>query len=253
MQFIDGRTLAEVIAGLRGGQPSSDSDQPTKPCAPPPGAVAPAANTAPVAAQATSPAPRDAAYYRRAAEWGAQAAEALEHAHALGVVHRDVKPANMMIDGQSKLWVTDFGLARFGADSGLTVTGDVVGTLRYMSPEQALAKHGLVDHRTDVYSLGATLCELLTGRPAVEGQDRHDILNRIADAEPRPPRAIDRGVPADLETIVLKAMEKNPQDRYATAREMADDLRRFLEDKPIGARRPTVVHRLLRWSKRIRP
>src|SRR6185312_2226061 len=98
--------------------------------------------------------------------------EALEYAHSLGVVHRDIKPANLLIDTRGDLWVTDFGLARLHADAGLTMTGDVLGTLRYMSPEQALARRGLVDHRTDIYSLGATLYELLTQHPAIEGADR---------------------------------------------------------------------------------
>jgi serine/threonine protein kinase len=233
MQFIEGKSLAELIAAQR-QTPAS-------------GARPPSATTA---AAAPTEAPRDVAYFRRVAEWGIQAAEALEYAHTLGIIHRDVKPANLMVDGRGKLWVTDFGLARLGPDLGLTMTGDVVGTLRYMSPEQALARHGLVDHRTDVYSLGTTLYELLTGRPAVEGQDRQDFLNRIAGEEPRPPRALDRGVPADLETIVLKALEKHPQDRYTTAQELADDLRRWAEDRPIAARRPTVTHRLLKLSKR---
>jgi tetratricopeptide (TPR) repeat protein len=130
------------------------------------------------------------------------------------------------------------------------MTGDVLGTLRYMSPEQALAKHGLVDHRTDVYSLGATLYELLTGRPAVEGQDRQEILKRIADEESRPPRALDRAIPADLETIVLKALAKEPSERYATAKDLADDLRRFLQDKPIEARRPSLAQRGRKWFRR---
>ena len=145
---------------------------------------------------ATLPEPvRQAAFFRRVAEWGIQAAEALEHAHALGIVHRDVKPGNLMIDGQGNLWVTDFGLAQT-ADSGLTLTGDLVGTLRYMSPEQALAKHGLVDHRTDVYSLGVTLYELLTLRPALAGEDRQEMLRQVAEEEPPPLRAAQPGHPA---------------------------------------------------------
>src|SRR5262249_1522016 len=138
---------------------------------------------------ATEPA-RDTAYFRRVAEWGVQAAEALEHAHALGIVHRDVKPGNLMVDDAGKLWVTDFGLARTAAEGNLTMTGDVLGTLRYMSPEQALAKHGLVDHRTDVYALGATLYELVTGRSAVEGKDRAEILRSVIEEEPTAPRQI---------------------------------------------------------------
>jgi len=183
--------------------------------------------TTPTAVARTEPAPRDAAAFRQIAEWGIQAAEALEYAHSVGIVHRDIKPANLMIDGQGALWVTDFGLARTAADAGLTMTGDVLGTLRYMSPEQALAKHGLVDHRTDVYSLGVTLYELLTGTPAAAGKDREEILNAITLAEPRPPRAVDSAIPRDLETIVVKAMAKEPVERYASARELADDLHRL--------------------------
>jgi serine/threonine protein kinase/lipopolysaccharide biosynthesis regulator YciM len=235
MQFIDGQGLDELIARQR-GEPS--------------GAPATAAPTVPLAAQTTGTARRDAAEYRRAAELIADAADALEHAHALGVVHRDVKPANLMLDAHGKLWVTDFGLARLGADAGLTMTGDLLGTLRYMSPEQALAKHNLVDHRSDVYSLGATLYELLTLRPVVDGKDREDILRRIAFEEPRPPRALDRAIPAELETIVLTALAKEPAERYATAQDLADDLRRFLGDEPIRAKRPTRPQRARKWLRR---
>src|SRR5262245_7560053 len=128
MQFIEGQTLAALL-GPR-----------SVPSAPPAEGDAETVN---VAAAPTEHPPRAAAFFRRVAEWGVQAAEALEYAHGLGIVHRDVKPGNLMIDAQGKLWVTDFGLARFGADTGLTMTGDLLGTLRYMSPEQALAKHGL--------------------------------------------------------------------------------------------------------------
>ncbi|HKB36427.1 MAG TPA: serine/threonine-protein kinase, partial [Gemmataceae bacterium] len=186
------------------------------------------------------------------AEWGVQAAEALEHAHQLGVVHRDVKPANLMIDGQGQLWVTDFGLARTAAEAGLTLTGDLVGTLRYMSPEQALARHGLVDHRTDVYSLGVTLYELLTLRPAFAGKDRQELLRQIAFEEPTAPRKLTPAIPAELETIVLRALAKEPRERYATAQDLADDLRRFLDDQPIRARRPTVLQRLRKFARRHR-
>jgi serine/threonine protein kinase/Tfp pilus assembly protein PilF len=235
MQFIEGKSLAQLIAAQR-QTPASGVRQPS----------------ATTAAAAPTEAPRDAAYLRRIAGWGIQAAEALEHAHALGIVHRDVKPANLIVDGQGKLWVTDFGLARTMTDAGLTMTGDLLGTLRYMSPEQALARHGLMDHRTDIYSLGATLYELLTGRPAVEGQDRQEILRRIADEEPRPPRALDGAVPADLEIIVLKALAKEPTERYATARELADDLRRFLEGRPILARPPSFRQVVTKWARRHR-
>jgi WD40 repeat protein len=185
-------------------------------------------------------------------EWGVQAAEALEHAHSLGIVHRDVKPGNLMIDGRGKLYVTDFGLARLSVDAGLTMTGDVLGTLRYMAPEQALAKHGLVDHRADVYSLGATLYELLALRPAVEGKDREEVLRTIAFEEPPPLRAVVGAAPADLETILRKALARDPQERYGTAQELADDLRRFLDDRPIRARPPSLVQGARKWVRRHR-
>ncbi len=191
-------------------------------------------------------------FCKAVAELGIQAAEALEHAHSLGIVHRDIKPANLMIDGHGALWITDFGLARTAADGGLTMTGDVLGTLRYMSPEQALAKHGLVDHRTDIYSLGVTLYELLTGKPAIHGKDREEILNAITLEEPRPPRGLNAAIPRDLETIVLKAMAKEPAERYATARELADDLQRLITDEPIRARPPSTVQRMRKWSRRHR-
>ena len=187
-----------------------------------------------------SPSSRTREYFRTAAALGIQAAEALDHAHKFGIVHRDIKPANLLLDVQGNLWITDFGLARLQDDAGLTITGDLLGTLRYMSPEQALAKRGYLDHRTDIYSLGATLYELVTLRPAIDGQDRQEVLRKIAEDEPTPPRRLNPAIPRELETILLKAMNKEPESRYATAQELADDLRRFLEDKPIRAKRPTV-------------
>ena len=179
-----------------------------------------------------------------------QAAEAIDYAHSQGVLHRDVKPGNLMIDATGHLWVTDFGVARLDADDGMTMTGDIVGTLRYMSPEQALAKRAVVDHRSDIYSLGATLFELLTLQPAFPAADRQELLNLISREEPRSPRKLDTTIPRELETITLKAMEKNPADRYATAQGMADDLRRYLEDRPIRAKPPTLFSRASKWSRR---
>jgi serine/threonine protein kinase/Flp pilus assembly protein TadD len=245
MQFIDGRTLAEFIAQQRR---ESVQQVPTTPAA----EAAASATTAPPAAQATSVAPRDAAYFRRAAEWGIQAAEALDCAHQLGVVHRDVKPANLLVDAAGRLWVTDFGLAQVQSDARLTMTGDLVGTLRYMSPEQALAKRVVIDHRTDIYSLGATLYELLTLQPAYSGNDRQELLRQVAFEEPRALRRVNRAISAELETVVLKALEKNPAERYGTAQELADDLRRWLDDRPIQARRPSLVQRLRKLARRHR-
>jgi serine/threonine protein kinase len=171
----------------------------------------------------------------------------------LGIVHRDIKPGNLLLDERGNLWVTDFGLAQMRqGEGGLTMTGDLLGTLRYMSPEQALARHGAVDARTDVYSLGVTLYELLTLEPAYNGQSREEVLRQIAFEEPRPPRRLNKAVPAELETIVLKAMAKAAEERYATAQEVADDLKRFLDDKPIQARRPSLRQRAVKWARRHR-
>src|SRR5262249_18710669 len=144
----------------------------------------------------------------------------------------------------------DFGLARFGPDAGLTLTGDLLGTLRYMAPEQALARHGLVDHRADVYSLGATLYELLTGRPAVDGTDRAEGLPRLAFEEPAAPRKLDKAIPAELETVTLKCLAKSPAERYTTAGELADDLRRWLGHQTIKAKPPTLRQKAVKLVRR---
>jgi eukaryotic-like serine/threonine-protein kinase len=267
MQFIDGRPLSDLVRQLRQAEEKKRPGSPRRDEAPAsegrteeyqvlPGEETPAGATMQAAGNdtfLTGEGRRGRGYFRRVAELGAQAAEALDHAHQLGVVHRDVKPANLLLDGGGRLWVTDFGLAQVQhGEASLTLTGDLVGTLRYMSPEQALAKRVVVDHRTDVYSLGATLYELLTLRPAFPGTDRQELLRQIAFEEPRPPRRIDRSVPVELETVVLKALEKNPNDRYATAQELADDLRRWLEDRPIRARRPSLRQVAGRWARRHR-
>ncbi|MBW3542342.1 MAG: serine/threonine protein kinase [Planctomycetes bacterium] len=191
-----------------------------------------------------------AAHFRAVARLGREIAEALEHGHQIGVVHRDIKPANLLVDRQGRASVADFGLAQFDTDAGLTMTGDLVGTLRYMSPEQARGARRLVDHRTDVYSLGVTLYELLTLQPAFGGSNRQKLLRQVLDEEPPPPRQLNPAAPKDLETIVLKAIAKEPSDRYQTAQEVADDLGRYLEDMPIQARRPTFLERLVKWSRR---
>jgi serine/threonine protein kinase len=190
------------------------------------------------------------AFYQTVARLGIQAAEALDHAHGMDVVHRDIKPANLLVDLRGNLWVTDFGLARLQGDGELTMTGDVVGTFRYMSPEQALGNNSAVDHRSDIYSLGATLYQLLTLRPVFDGDNREELLAHITSKDPISPRRIDKSIPTDLETIVLKAIAAERQDRYATASEMADDLRCFLDSRPIRARRPTLAERAAKWSRR---
>jgi serine/threonine protein kinase/WD40 repeat protein len=176
-----------------------------------------------------------AGYFRSIARMLAGVADGLEHAHQLGIVHRDIKPGNLLLDAQGNVSITDFGVARIGEDAGLSIVSEVVGTLRYMAPEQALGR-GSVDHRADVYSLGATLHELLTLRPLFTGVDRQTLLRKIAWEQPTWPTQLNRHVPPDLQTIAMKALAKEPSERYATAAEMRDDLRRFLENRPIKAR-----------------
>jgi WD40 repeat protein/serine/threonine protein kinase len=238
------RSLAKGEQGGEGDPQRTTDSAPVPEFAPPP--------TAPVAALSTERSTRSAAFFRTVAHLGVQAAEALEYAHQMGVIHRDIKPGNLMVDATGRLWVTDFGLARLGTDPGLTMTGDLLGTLRYMSPEQALGQRVVVDHRTDLYSLGVTLYELLTLERAYGGHDRQEVLRQIALEEPPPPRRLNKAVPGELETIVLKAMAKSPEERYATAQELADDLRRWLEDKPIRARRPSLRQRGVKWARRHR-
>jgi serine/threonine protein kinase len=256
MQYIEGQSLAEVIKELRPRRGPGKAATPGATGSPQESAVSclprSAADTVAdsVAALATAYSKNSAQFHRTVAGLGVQAAEALEHAHQYGVVHRDIKPANLLIDGQGQLWITDFGLARFPTDAVLTQTGDLVGTLRYMSPEQAAGQRLPLDHRTDVYSLGATLYELLTLQPPFDGADRQVLLQQILHDEPRPPRALDKAIPPELETIILKALAKAPHERYATAGELADDLSRFLENQPIRARRATWAQRARKWSRR---
>lgn len=261
MQFIEGRTLAEVIDERRRHSPKLGGRQ-LDDCSATidlPGASDWRANAQQAetradarASAATMPANQDRAHLQSAVALAIQAAEALEHAHTMGVIHRDIKPANLLLDVESNLYVTDFGLARLQDSPGVTLTGDVAGTLRYMSPEQALAQHGLVDHRTDIYSLGVTLYELLSLVPAFDAPNRHAILRQISQEEPLAPRKRNPAIPLDLETIILKAMAKEPERRYATAKALADDLRRFLEHRPILARRPTLLESAAKWSRRHR-
>ncbi len=250
MRFIDGQSLAAVVTARRGPGVATGIDA-TMPYLANADVETVPDTTAPAPASGTAGRELTARQYPRwVAETGRQAAVALEHAHQMGVVHRDIKPANLLLDSAGKLWVADFGLAQVSTDAGLTLTGEILGTLRYASPEQALAKPGLIDHRSDVYSLGATLYELLTLRPMFDAANRLSLLRQIADTEPVPPRAVDRAIPAELETIVLKAVAKEPTDRYPTAAAFADDLQRFLDRRPILARRPTAVEKAVKWLRR---
>jgi serine/threonine protein kinase/Tfp pilus assembly protein PilF len=185
-------------------------------------------------------------YFRSVARLGFQAAEALAYAHGERVLHRDIKPSNLLLDVYGRLWVMDFGLAKDDSED-ITRAGDVVGTLRYMAPERF---SGPSDARADVYSLGLTLYEFLTLRPAFEESDRARLVRRITREEPAAPRRLDRNIPRDLETIVLKAIAKEPNRRYQSAAAMAEDLRRFLADRPILARRTSWAGHTSRWCRR---
>lgn len=192
-----------------------------------------------------------AAYCRSVARLGEQVADALSYAHRQGILHRDIKPSNLLLDAQGTVWVTDFGLAKetgAGEAAGnLTVAGDIVGTIRYMAPERF---DGGSLPQSDIYSLGLTLYELLTLRPAFDDSSRPKLIERVLHQPPVAPRQIDPRIPRDLETIVLKCLAKEPSERYATAQSLAEDLRRFQADRPILARRSNVVERFWRWCRR---
>ena len=211
MQFIEGRSLAEVLAQ----------------------------RTEPLEVQTV-------------ADWGLQAAEALAHAHQRDVIHRDVKPSNLLLDEEGRIWLTDFGLAKRLDDVTLSMTGALLGTPRYMSPEQASAARHRMDHRTDLYSLGATLYELATGQPVFSADTPHQLISQILNQEPAPPRRLRPDLPRDLETVLLRCLAKEPEQRYANSRALADDLRAVLDGRPIRARRAGLVERGVKWARRHR-
>jgi serine/threonine protein kinase/WD40 repeat protein len=186
-------------------------------------------------------------YWRSVARIGVQVADALEYAHGQGILHRDVKPSNLLMDARGTVWVTDFGLAKGGDAEELTHTGDIVGTVRYMAPERF---QGQSDARSDVYSLGLTLYELAALQPAFLERDRARLIQQVMHEEPPPLRKVNPAVPRDLETIVHKALAKEPGRRYARAADLAEDLQRFLDDRPIRARRVKSYERFWRWCRR---
>jgi eukaryotic-like serine/threonine-protein kinase len=259
MELIEGQSLAALMHRLRGNPDSSSTGDTTivnnshtvheqrRPIKP---------RTARKLVPLIEPEPMDAGataeHICKVTQWGIEAAEALHAAHEYGVIHRDVKPSNLLLDEQGKLWITDFGLARCRESTNLTQSGDILGTMRYMSPEQALGRNALVDHRTDVYSLGITLYELAALRhPADDVGDLQLFFDRTR-SNYRPLRHWNAHIPRDFETIVMKAIAEFPHERYATAQEMADDLARFLEGKPILASRPNLATRAGKWAKRHR-
>ena len=186
-------------------------------------------------------------YWQSMARIGLQAADALNYAHSLKTLHRDIKPANLLLDTQGTVWLADFGLAKAAQSEDVSLSKDLVGTLRYMAPEQFCGKS---DHRSDIYSLGLTLYELLALRPAYAETDHSRLMQRIAEGPPPAPGSISGEIPRDLETIILKAISHDVNQRYQSAVAMADDLRCFLEDRPISARRVGAAERLARWCRR---
>jgi WD40 repeat protein/serine/threonine protein kinase len=191
--------------------------------------------------------PRKLTYWQSVARVGVQIADALEYAHKQGVVHRDIKPSNLLLDMAGTVWITDFGLAKADDQENLTHTGDLVGTYRYMPPESF---EGQGDARGDVYSLGLTLYEMVGLKPAFDETDHHKLVKQVTTSEPPPVGRVRAGVPRDLETIIHKAIEREPARRYQKAEELAEDLRCFLEDRPVKARRISTVERLARWRRR---
>jgi WD40 repeat protein/serine/threonine protein kinase len=271
MQYIEGVGLDALLGeaqrapgSLPPTEAGTESDGPSRPPRAGPGAAEPStirsdspeggdsAGRDPgqaVAALAWPPAWMDdgPARWKWAARLGHQAASGLAYAHSQGVLHRDVKPSNLLLDGRGNLWLTDFGLAKWAGHHDLTQSGDIVGTVRYMPPE---AFEGTCGPACDIYGLGLTLYELLARRPAFDGVDRARLMWQVSQTSPPPLRGLDRTIPLDLATIVHKAIERRPADRYATAAAMAADLARFLEDRPILARRASAAERYWRWARR---
>jgi serine/threonine protein kinase len=243
MQFIQGEGLNEVLARWRRGK--TGAKRPEGKTLSATGALPETLGANPLPATEL-PTGRP---WREIARIGIQAAEALHYAHQQNILHRDIKPGNLLLDGHGTVWVTDFGLAKAVGQKDLTDSGDIVGTLQYMAPENF---QGQADARSDVYSLGLTLYELLTREAPFHGTTVADLLKQVTDQEPTGPRKLNPAIPRDLETIILKAIARDPGHRYQTAEALAEDLRRFLADRPIRARRATLPERGWRWCRRNR-
>ncbi len=226
MEYVEGETLAEILARLKDAEPNGET---------------------PFGKKDTL------VYFGKLAEAFADVADGLQHAHSKKVIHRDIKPSNLILDRDGRLRILDFGLARLEGQESLTLSGDFVGTPAYMSPEQARRRKIPVDHRTDVYSLGATMYETFCGQPPFRGTDHAETLTQIIERDPEEPRKIDSRVPKDLETIVLKCLRKEAVDRYGTAEALGQDLRRFVRRDFIEARPPgawdVFVRRVFRYRR----
>ena len=248
MELVRGTTVYQIICDARGGQGRTPAVG---------GSPAIGAPLDPAETVLLGPAPQAAATgaerdFDEIARYVAQAADALEYAHSNNVIHRDIKPHNLMIGQEGKLRVSDFGLARILEQPGLTITGEFLGSPLYMSPEQISPGMAVVDHRSDIYSLGATLYEWLTLVPPFPGDTREQVIARVITADPAPPRSHDPRLPVDLDTICLKALDKDPRRRYARAADMRDDLLRYLERRTIRARRAGPLARVRRLVLRHR-
>ncbi|MCA9214357.1 MAG: protein kinase [Planctomycetales bacterium] len=254
MQFIDGQPLSVLLEELQPTSPSpSLANDPTEELSK--SSLAPNSTEQPSEPLVLSRMRREAcedsssrsARFRQIALLGKQVADALAYAHDAGVIHRDIKPSNLLVDSRGTVWVTDFGLAQVAGQDELTSPGDVVGTLRYVPPERF---EGHVDPRGDVYSLGVTLYEILTSRPAFAAATRARLMDRILNVSPLAPRRIDPAIPGDLETIVLKAMSREPTHRYPRASALASDLECYLTGRPISARQLSTWEHTWLWCRR---
>lgn len=240
MELIDGPSLDQVIAELK--LPSENGSAAANDR---PSATAMQTNISSTISTASG-----TGYFDSVATMIADVAEALDHAHEHGVIHRDVKPSNLLLGPDGRLSINDFGLARMLEQPGMTVSGEFVGSPLYMSPEQITAGRVQLDHRTDIYSLGATLYEILTLQPPFPGQNRDQVLSQILHKEAISTRKVNRKVPSDLDTICMKAIDKDPDRRYQTAGKMAEDLRNYVNRFAISARRIGPLGKSYRWLRR---
>ncbi len=257
MEFIEGSGLNAIIATLRGtASPEASTVDLAETVALTTSREAPrGAGTHPsgssVSAKVSDSTTRILADdFQNIARHLADVADALDYAHVRGVVHRDIKPHNLLLGVDGRMQISDFGLARLAEQPGVTVTGEVIGSPLYMAPEQITGNPDEVDHRADIYSLGATMYEWLTLRAPYPGETRERVISMILSSEPSPLRSLNAAIPLDLETICLKALEKNRERRYASAAEMRDDLRRFLLSRPIVAKRSGIAERTLKFIGR---